>query len=151
MKVSKKRFIIVPIVIAILLFIGLYVYFNKEDSYSFSSSERKWLSANKNRVENIEIISDYPIYGNRGVFSKFIDSLKEATKLDFNIVPYYRSKTTNSNDFKFRVLKENTEITSNDIFLNEDVYVAIGKSEKKLDQISDFESKKIENIFIKIE
>ena len=140
MKVSKKRFIIVPIVIAILLFIGLYVYFNKEDSYSFSSSERKWLSANKNRVENIEIISDYPIYGNRGVFSKFIDSLKEATKLDFNIVPYYRSKTTNSNDFKFRVLKENTEITSNDIFLNEDVYVAIGKSEKKLDQISDFEN-----------
>ena len=140
MKVNKKVFFIVPTIIAILLFAGLYVYFNKEDSYSFSSSERKWLSQNRNKVENIEIISDYPIYGNRGVFSSFVDSLKEATKLDFNVVPYYRANTTNSKDFKFKILKENTEITSNDIFLNEDVYVAIGKTEKKLDQISDFEN-----------
>ena len=140
MKTNKKLFVIVPTIIAILLFAGLYVYFNKEDSYSFSSSERKWLSLNKNKVENIEIISDYPIYGNRGVFYKFVDSLKEATKLDFNIVPYYRAKPTSSKDFKFKILKENTEMTPNDIFLNEDVYVAIGKSEKKLDQISDFEN-----------
>ena len=140
MKVNKKLFFIIPASIAILLFIGLYVYFSKEDSYSFSSSERKWLDANKNKVENIEIISDYPVYGEGGVFTKFVQSLEEETKLDFNVVPYYRDKATNSNDIKFKILKEDTQITSNDIFLNDDVYVAIGTSEKKLDQISDFEN-----------
>ena len=138
MKTNKKSFIVIPILIAVLLFIGLYIFINKEDENSFSSVERKWLDANKNRVESIEIIADYPVY--EVVFSKYINYLEESTSLDFNTIPYYRGKSTESKDYKFRIVKDKNSIRTNDLLLNEDVYVAIGKSEKKFDQISDFEN-----------
>ena len=116
MKTNKKPFIIIPIIIAILLFIGLYIYFNSEDSNSFSASERRWLESNKNKIENIEVIADYPIYGNSGVFNRFVADLEEATGLDFNIIPYYRGKKTETNDIKFRIVKDESDIGSNDIF-----------------------------------
>ena len=141
MKSNKKFFILTPIIIALLLFVVLFIYFYGEDDNSFNSSQRKWLENNKNKIENIEVILDYPIYGDSGVFKRFIESLQEATELDFNVVPYYRNtKVDASDDFKFRILKHEADITSNDIFLNEDVYVAIGKTEKKFDQIKDFEN-----------
>jgi len=139
MKVNKKFIFFAPVLIALALFIGLYVFFNREDSNSFTASERRWLQENSNIRKNIEVINDYPIYGNGGVFDKFISSLEEATGLEFNTVPYYRGATTKSNDFKFKVIKEESELTSNDLILNEDVYVVIGKNEKKINQISDFE------------
>lgn len=139
MKINKKILFAIPFVVAIVLFIVLYAHFNMEDSNSFTSSERKWLQANKNTVESIEVINDYPIYGNSGVFDKFITKLSEVTELEFNKVPYYRETKTKSNDFGFKIVKEDSDITKNDILLNEDVYVAIGKKERKIDQISDFE------------
>ena len=87
MKINKKILFAIPFVVAIVLFIVLYAHFNMEDSNSFTSSERKWLQANKNTVESIEVINDYPIYGNSGVFDKFITKLSEATELEFNKVP----------------------------------------------------------------
>ena len=138
MKINKKIFFAIPFVVAIVLFIALYAHFNMEDSDSFTSSERKWLQANKNTVESIEVINDYPIYGNSGVFDKFITKLSEATELEFNKVPYYRGTKTKSNDFGFKIVKEDSDITKNDILLNEDVYVALGKKERKIDRISDF-------------
>ncbi|MGN1000495.1 MAG: diguanylate cyclase domain-containing protein [Bacilli bacterium] len=140
MKINKKLLFLLPIIIAIILFAGLYIYFNKEDVNSFTASERKWLQENINTRENFEIINDYPIYGEGGVFTEFIDSFEEATGLEFNIVPYYRSSTPTNENLRFRVVRETSEITENDILLNEDIYVAIGKTEKKVDQISDFEN-----------
>lgn len=140
MKINKKVFFTIPIIIAIVLFVALYAYFNSEDSNSFTSSQRKWLQANKNIVENFEIISDYPVYGSGGSTEAFVNSLKEATGLEFNIVPYYRGTDSKSLDFKFRILKENSELTDDDVLLNEDVYVALGKTEKKYSQITDFEN-----------
>ena len=64
MKINKKILFAIPFVVAIVLFIVLYAHFNMEDTNSFTSSERKWLQANKNTVESIEVINDYPIYGN---------------------------------------------------------------------------------------
>ena len=120
MKVNKKTFIILPILIAIFLFIALYVYFNNEDSNSFTVSERKWLQNNKNIIENFEIISDYPIYGSSGVTEAFVNDLSKATELEFNIVPYYRGNISKSTDFKFKILKGNSEFTDSDILLNEE-------------------------------
>ena len=75
MKKNKKSIIIVvPIVVAVVLFLALFIYFNGEDSNSFNVSERKWLQENANIREDFEFINDYPVYGNSGVFDKFIDS-----------------------------------------------------------------------------
>ena len=140
MKKTKKLIIVIPIIIAVLLFLGLYIFFNRDDSTTFSSSERKWIQENINIRENFEIMSDYPIYGEGGVFEDFLTSLQEATGMEFNQVPYYANNPLKSVDFKFKVLKDNNSMSSNDLFLNEDVYVAIGKTEKKFDKIDDFEN-----------
>ncbi len=140
MKKSRKSLIIIPVVIAILLFFGLYFYFNHEDSNSFNASERKWLQNNLNVRENFEYINDYPIYGNGGVFEKFVNDLEDATGLEFNKVPYYNNNVINSSDFRFKIVKDEADIKEDDVYLNEDVYVAIGKTSKKIDKISDFEN-----------
>ena len=140
MKNNKKLLISIPILIAVTLIISLYVYYNKEDSNSFTASERNWLEENANIRENFEVINDYPIYGESGVFYEFVESLEKATNLEFNIIPYYKDIQTTSNDYKFRIVKQYSDITENDILLNEDAYVVIGKTEKKINQITDFEN-----------
>ena len=136
---NKKLFILVPIIILVVLLVVVYVYFNNEDVNSFTASERKWLEENSNIRENFEVITDYPIYGENGIFYEFINSLEKTTNLEFNVIPYYKNTTTSSHDFKFRVVKQYSDITENDILLNEDAYVVIGKTEKKINKISDFE------------
>ena len=140
MKNNKKFLIGIVSLIVIVLLIAVYIYYIREDSNSFTVSERNWLSENRNIRENFEIISDYPIYGEDGVFNDFIESLEDATNLEFNVIPYYKSIKTTSNDYKFKIVKEYNDIKSNDILLNEDVYVVIGKSEEKLNEIRDFEN-----------
>ena len=91
MKTNKKVFIAIPIVIALIVFIGLLIYFNKEDANSFNASERKWLQSHVNTRENFEVISDYPVYGDSGVFYKFISSLEKnlskQSSLSFSEIP----------------------------------------------------------------
>ena len=106
MKTNKKVFIAIPIVIALIVFIGLLIYFNKEDANSFNASERKWLQSHVNTRENFEVISDYPVYGDSGVFYKFISSLEKATGLEFNVVPYFRNTTTSTSDLKLYMMTQ---------------------------------------------
>ena len=137
---NKKIFVIIPIVVLIVLLAAVYIYYNKEDSNSFTASERNWLEENSNIRESFEVISDYPIYGENGIFYEFINSLEKATNLEFNVLPYYKNEVSKSNNFKFRILTQYSDITENDILLNEDAYVVIGKTEKKINKISDFEN-----------
>ena len=78
---NKKLFILVPVIILVVLLVAVYVYFNNEDANSFTASERKWLEENSNIRENFEVITDYPIYGENGIFYEFINSLEKTTNL----------------------------------------------------------------------
>lgn len=136
MKVNKKVFIIVPLILAVFIFLGLFIYFNLEDSNSFTSSERTWIKENENIRYDFAKISDYPVYTE--VFDRFIKSFEEATKMEFNVVNYNKNDTNNSSVLKFKIVKNEQEITDNDILLNEDVYVVIGKKEEKISELTDF-------------
>ena len=140
MKKNNKIFILISVVVLAILLIAVYVYYNKEDSNSFTASERNWLEENSNIRQNFEVISDYPIYGENGIFYEFVNSLEEATNLEFNVIPYYKNQTTSSDDFKFRIVKQYSDITENDVLLNEDSYIVVGKTEKKINEIEDFEN-----------
>ena len=56
MKIKKKWIIIIPIIIAILTFAGLYYYFNNEDENSFTISENRWIK------ENLTTVIDFDIF-----------------------------------------------------------------------------------------
>ena len=65
---KKKLFIIIPIVVAILVFVGVFVYFNKEDQEtSLTVTEKRWLEKNSATKVDFEVINDYPIFGMTGM------------------------------------------------------------------------------------
>ena len=78
---NKKLIIIIPLVIALLVFVGLYFYYYREDSNSLNITDRNWLENNIDSLVDIEVPSDYPVYGEKdGVFASFIKGLKLLVK-----------------------------------------------------------------------
>ena len=74
---KKKVIIIVPIIIAIAVFIGVYVYFNHEDARtSLTVVEKKWISNNSDQKYDFEIVNNIPVYSmdGTGVIFHFINN-----------------------------------------------------------------------------
>jgi len=138
MKLNKKLIIFIPIIIAVIVFLSLYFYFNSEDQNALTVSDKKWIESNSSTIYDLELISNYPVYGENGVFYEFVDDFEEDTKLEINVVPYLKTGKPMTNGFRFRVLKNDEQLTDKDLLLGEDVYVAISKSNLKINRVMDF-------------
>lgn len=138
MKLNKKLIIILPILIAVIVFLSLYFYYNKEDQNSLTVNDKKWIESNISTIFDFELISNYPVYGENGVFYEFVDDFEEATGLEFNIVPYLKTGKPTTTGFRFRVLRNDETLTDKDLYLGEDVYIAISKSNLKINRVTDF-------------
>lgn len=138
MKLNKKLIIIIPILIALIVFVSLYFYYNNEDQNSLTVNDRKWIESNISTIFDLEVISNYPVYGENGVFYEFVDDFEEDTGLEFNVVPYLKTGKPNGTGLRFRVLKNDEQLTDKDLLLGEDVYIAIGKSSLKINRVTDF-------------
>ena len=135
---NKRWLVLLPILIALVVFIVLYLYFNNEDSNSFTVTERKWLSNNTNKIVDFALANNYPIYGeNAGVFYSFVDDLENATGIEFNVVPYLKENKPSSLGFSFRILNSDEKLTDNDLYFNDDNYVIVSSENKKINRISD--------------
>ena len=88
MKLKKKWVITIPIVVALIVLVGLYYYYNRADSNSFTPSDKKWIEEHQSNVIDFEILNDYPIFGEGGVFRAFINDFSDSTDLEFNIIQY---------------------------------------------------------------
>mgnify|MGYP003294707446 CR=1 FL=1 len=72
MKINKKLIIFIPILVAVLVFIGVYLYYYSEDINSLTVTDKNWIEENIQSLVDIEVVSDYPIYGEKnGVFDDF--------------------------------------------------------------------------------
>ena len=134
---NKKWIIIIPLLIAILVFVGLYFYYYREDSNYLNITDRNWLENNIDSLIDIEIPSDYPVYGDKdGVFASFIRGYETAGKIEFNKISYSKEKDTTTNGLRFRILSNDEELTDKDLLIGEDVYVIISKVDKKIKDLS---------------
>ena len=143
MRLKKKWIIILPIIIALAVFVGLYYYFNKEDKNSFTISENKWIEKNLSTIIDFDIVNDYPIFGENGVFREFLKNFSEDTGFEFNIKPYLKETAPTSTGYRFRVLGGSEPLGDNDLLLQEDVYVLISKDEGRIDDLNTLGSKTI--------
>lgn len=143
MKLNKKLIIIVPIVIALIVFLSLYFYFNKPDKNSLTVNDKKWIESNISTIFDLELISNYPVYGENGVFYEFVEDFQKDTGLEFNVVPYLKTGKPSGKSFRFRVLKNDEKLSENDLLLGEDVYIAISKSNLKINRVTDFKDMKL--------
>ena len=143
MKVKKKWFVIIPLFVAVILFLGMYFYFEREDENSFTAQERNWIKKNSDKILDFEIISNYPVFGENNVFSKFIDDFSIDTSIEFNVIPYLKESVSNTTGYRFRLVNSSDPLGELDLLLHEDSYVAITKDLVQIASVLDFKNMKI--------
>ena len=143
MKLKKKWVVTIPIIVALSVLIGMYYYFNRTDENSFTPSDKKWIEDHLSNVVDFEILNDYPIFGESGVFRTFINDFSSATELEFNIVQYFKESEIDSKGYRFRLLNLEDTIGDNDLLLQEDVYVLYGKESGRINSINEIGAKTV--------
>ncbi len=143
---KKKLIIIIPIFIALAVFIGVYLYFNLEDSKtSLNVLERKWIANNSSQKYDFEIINNYPVYSmdGTGVIFDFVDSFEIDTDLDFNKISYLKENTTSTKGLRIRVLNNDDNLSEKDLLIAEDGYIVLSKDNIRYNKVSEITNKKI--------
>lgn len=143
---KKRLIIILPIVIAFLVFVGVYYYFNyKDDKTNLTVGEKRWITENSEKKYDLEIINDIPVYSmdGSGVIFNFIKNFEIDTGLEFNKIPYSKTSSPTGTSLRFRLLDNDTKQTNKDLLVYEDGYVAISKNEVRYDEISELKDKVI--------
>ena len=134
----NKKLLLIPVIIAIVVFVGVYYYYYNEDDNSLNVTEKNWIEENITSLVDIEVMSDYPVYGdNDGVFNDFITGFEDATGVSFNQITYLKDGKADTNGYRFRVLSDNEELGDNDLLINEDVYILVGKQKVNYDDVSE--------------
>ena len=143
-KKNKKKLIIIG-VFSLLIIIFLLISFlfrKKEENYDLTLNEKRWIENNKNKVIDISIVNDIPIFANEGegIILTFLDYFEQTTGLDLNKLS---NDSTSTYDLSFRILSENEDLKDNHILLYEDNYVLLGKIEEKISNFNLLSDRKI--------
>jgi len=140
---KKRLIIIIPILIAIVAFVFVYRYYNKEDkTTTLTVSERKWVEENKDQTYDFEIVNDYPLYGTNGegIIFDFISDFEEKIGIEFNKIPYLKTSIPTTDGFRISILNNNEKLSKKDLFLFNDNYVAVGKTYQRINHIKDMKN-----------
>ena len=143
---KKKLFVILPILIAIIAFIIVYRYYNKEDkTTTLNITEKRWVEEHHDKEYDFEIVNDYPLYGYNGVglIFDFIDDFEENVGIEFNKISYLKTKKPEGKSYRIRILGNDEKMTSNDLFLFSDNYVVVEKQYERINHIKDIKNKKV--------
>ncbi|MGM9848816.1 MAG: diguanylate cyclase domain-containing protein [Bacilli bacterium] len=142
MKNKKINKIITFSIIGIILFISMLIFilnYTKDDS-SFSILEKKWINDYKDKVVDVSLFNDVPIYGQNGKGIVF-DILERFTKdyeVEFNKIPYFADTSTASNtQTSFKVLNNKDILTDKHILLYQDNYVIASVEMPVFETVSD--------------
>ena len=142
MKIKKKWLVIVPVLIAAIVFIAVYLVFNGTDENSFTTSDTDWIKNHKNSLIDIAVVSDYPVFGD-GVFKEFINNFSEATGFSFNTTSVLKESDSKPNGYSFKIVNLGEQLGKNDLFLQEDVYILYGTDKDRVDDFSTIGAKTI--------
>jgi len=140
---KKKKVIIIIASILIVGIAGLVYYFlNKEDEdTTLSLIERKWIENNKDKMIDLAVLNNVPIFGleGKGIFFNFINDFEDDTELEFNKIAYNLDGDSSS-AYAFKVT--NT-LEKNDYLLYKDNYVIVAKEKIKINNLSELNNLKI--------
>lgn len=146
MKNKKANKIITISVIVVLVVVAVLVFaLNTSIGNSgLTIIEKKWINDNANKVVDVTVFNDIPIYGNggKGVVFDFLDKFSEEYNIEFNKNSYTLSnKEVSYGNFAFKILNNEDKLSDNQILFYEDTYVIVGSNEEdtisSLDDIKD--------------
>ena len=138
---NKKKLIIFVLIVAIVVFIALFFIYYYRESSLLSSEDKKWISENGTKVIDVEVLNDVAVYGmdGKGIIFDYLNYVTDETNLQFNKIPYLKSENVNKDDYKFEFINGSTALSTNQLLIFEDNYVAISKDKDlKINRITDF-------------
>ena len=137
---NKKRIFIVTIIVFIIAIIGLISYNILTDSNKITSSEKKWINDNINKIQNINVINDVDIFGNTGsgIFYEFINDLERDYKLQLNPVTFNYGESPSG-----LTLGIKTSLRKDDSVFFEGHYVLVSRKDEIVQNYNSFAGKKI--------
>ena len=136
MKLKKKWLVIFPAALALLIFLIVYFMFNRTDENNFTVQETNWINENKNSLIDIATVSDYPVFGESGVFKEFLNDFSTATGFNFNNTSVLKESKDVPLGYAFRIVNPGEALTNNDLFLQEDIYALYGRDKTRIDDFA---------------
>jgi len=138
---NKTNKIIILGIIGLILTVAIVVFvlnYTKDDS-SFSLLEKNWISSNSNKILDVSIYNDIPIYGENGegIAFSFLENFSNTHGLEFNKISYLINNQTGLKDFSFRVLNYDKKLSENDILIYSDYYVIASKENTVINDLKD--------------
>ena len=127
---KKKRNIIIVIIVSLLLIIGGLVFFlltKSDKNTTLTILDKQWIESNKNKLIDIEIETDIPVfnYNGDGVFFDFLSSFEQNTGLEFNKVAV---KKDSENVYGFKIVDR---MNYDDLLVYRDSYALVSGDDKK--------------------
>jgi hypothetical protein len=99
MKGQKRNNLLLIIALALILIasVTLYALFNplgSKGDVRLNLFEQRWIESNKNKIINVLIPNNIPIYSDegKGIVFSFLDYFEAQTELEFNKTPYNMGK-----------------------------------------------------------
>ena len=146
-KNNKVNKIIILSIIALIFTISLVIFVLNytKDSSSFSIIEKNWLNSHANKVIDVSIYNDVPIYGQdgEGISFSYLEQFTNAYNIEFNKVSYLTGSSNNLKDVSFRIVDFNYQLTDIDIEIYKDYYVIVAKEADTINDISDLKGTKL--------
>ena len=136
----KKKIIIIPILIALLVFVGLFAYINRKDlKTNLTAKDRSWISANSREKFDFEIVNNVPIFSQdgTGVIFDFINDLEVDTNLSFTKIAYSKEQSPTTKSLRIRILDSDTNLSDKDLLISEDGYILVSKNDIRFNSITD--------------
>lgn len=141
---KKKNTIITFVIVGLILIVGIIIFLlnYQSDDKSLTILEKKWVTDNTNKIVDVNVYNDVPVYGynGSGLIFDYLSYFTEKYQINFNKISYYAKKATNNEEISFLLLKNNEKITDNDILLYQDHYVVLSKNTNDRIDLNDISS-----------
>ncbi len=143
MENKKRNTIVTCVIVGVILLVG-FVFFLLNHSVidnGLTVLEKKWISDYTNKVLDIQVYNDVPVYGynGSGVNFDFLDYFTEKYNVSFNKISYYTLSNHDQVDFGFRLLGPNDSLTDEDILFDTDHYVVLSLEDEKISSLDGVE------------
>lgn len=125
--------LIAVIVIGTIIF-GIFSSVVNDNTAKLNLTEKRWIENNKNKVIDVAVLNNLPIFGSegKGIFFTYMQDFESDTNLTFNKIPYNYGSETPEAQYTFRVLNCGAKVGKNDLLFYEDNYVILGKENRKI-------------------
>ena len=135
---KKRNTVIAIVLIVFILLLGATTYilnFSKDDS-TLTVLEKKWITDNLNKMIDIDVYNDIPVFGynGSGMIFDFLNYATKQNQINFNKVSYYTNTASSNGNISFKVLKPNEQLKAKDIVLYEDEYAIYAKEDISFDE-----------------